>query len=79
MRIIHERLQTLLAQRAVDIRKTGWNRIVENHAAHGRVDNAAHVFLQRPAQDVLRVVFLCQINQVADDAQLDRSLRRNVL
>ena len=74
MRIVNERLQALLAQGAVDERQALRDRIVEDYASDRGVDDAANVFLHGRPQDVLRIVFLCQIDQVAGDAQFDRSL-----
>ena len=79
MRIVDQRLQTLLLQRAVDEWQTGRNRVIEDHATDGRVDDPTHIFLNRGAQNVLRVVFLRQIDQIALNAQLDRRLRRHFL
>src|SRR5688500_19398409 len=73
VRIVNERLQALLLQRAVDEWQTSRNRVVEDDATDCGVDNASHVVLNNCPQDVLRIVFLDQIYQVAHDAQLDRS------
>ena len=70
MRIVNKRLQTLFLQRAVEKRKPGWNGVVEDHPADGCVDYAPDFFLHCSPQDVLRIVFLRQINQVALNPQL---------
>src|SRR5688500_19771359 len=77
VRIVNERLQALLLQRAVDEWQTSRNRVVEDDATDCGVDNASHVVLNNCPQDVLRIVFLDQIYQVAHDAQLDRRLCGN--
>src|SRR5262249_9654545 len=74
VRIVNERLQSLLLQRAVDEGEASRNRIVKDHAADGRVDNATHIVLNRGAQDVLRVVFLDEVNQITLDTEFDWSL-----
>ena len=79
MRVVNQRLQTLFLQRAVNKRQAGRNRVIEDDTSDSSVDDTPHVFLRRRAEDVLRVVFLGQIDQVTLDAQFDRSLRRNFL
>src|ERR1044071_6429792 len=77
VRIVNERLQTFLLQRAVDERQAGRNRIVKEHATDSRIDHAADVVLNSRTQNVLRIVFLNEVDQVALNAQLDRCLSRN--
>src|SRR6185503_17413038 len=77
VRIVNERLQTFLLQRAVDERQAGRKRVVKDHATDGRVDYATHVVLNSRAQDVLRIVFLDEVDQVALNAKFDRRLRCN--
>ena len=62
MRIVNQRLQSLLTQRAIDVGQPGGNCVVENHAADGCVNNSAHIFLNRTAQDVLCVMLLGKID-----------------
>src|SRR6185369_9326602 len=71
VRIVDQRLETFLLQRAVDEGQSGWNRVVEDHASDCRVDNATDIVLDYRPQNVLRIVFLDQIDQVALNAELD--------
>src|SRR5262249_46344155 len=77
VRIVNERLQTLLLQRAVDERQAGRYRIVKDDATDGGVNYPANVVLNRRTQDVLRIVFLNEVDQIALNAQLDWCLCRN--
>ncbi len=77
--VVDERLKPLLLERAVDVGQPLRNLVVEDDAADGRVDDAAHVLLHGGAHHVLRVVLLRQVDEVADDAELDGRLRRDLL
>src|SRR6185503_14402497 len=74
VRVVNERLQAFLLQRAVDEWQTSRNRIVKDDATDGRINDAADVVLNCRTQDVLRIVFLHEVDQVALDAEFDRRL-----
>src|SRR6185369_6061265 len=74
VRVVNERLQAFFLQRAVDEWQAGRNRIVKDDATDGRVNYAAYVVLNCRTQDVLRIMFLHEVDQIALNAEFDRRL-----
>ena len=62
MRIVDERLESFFLERAVEEGQARRNRIVEDDSTDRCVDYATHILLHSSAQDVLRIVFLRQVD-----------------
>ncbi len=74
VRVVNERLQAFFLQGAVDEWQSCGNRIVEDHATNCGVNNATNIVLNNRAENVLRIVFLDEIDQIALYTKLDWSL-----
>jgi len=72
---LHELLLTLLLQQAVDVRHLLRQRLIEDDAPDGRVDDLVGDGLHLGVQHVLIVAGRRQILQIAGEAQPDRRQR----
>src|SRR5262249_5909855 len=71
---VHKRLQALLFEKPVDVRQIIGKVIVEDHAAHRRVDDAID-FLRLSANYVLRIARMFEVDELAPVTQPYGSLR----